>query len=30
MPARHYQNAAVEARFHPSLWPKRSPAVGES
>ena len=27
---RHYQNASVAARFHPSLWPKRSAAVGGS
>ena len=27
---RHFHRAVPAARFHPSLWPKRSPAVGES
>jgi hypothetical protein len=30
LPARHHQNAAIAARFHPSLWPKHNPAAGES
>src|ERR1700733_11559627 len=30
VPMRHYQTASLERRFHPSLWQKRSAAVGES